>query len=198
MWCTHQRFKFSSYNSLLDEPSYEPISERPLLTTLSQIQFTHTADQIDEIINDQIVSTRYGGYHRFLVRRKGLPDLRIPRLIGRSSNGWMLIVWALWEPMRPALDKVEFFSTLGEWWRHHFRIAVLHQKTLLHPINLIWLELEDSSLVRLVILVLFLFFIVFWIFNLLLVSHRLWWDFSIDVGLFKANTVYCFPQFWIN
>ena len=37
-------------------------------------------EQIDEIIDDQIVSTRYGGYQRFLVRWKGLPD---------SDNTWI-------------------------------------------------------------------------------------------------------------
>ena len=103
MWCTHQRFKFFSYNSLLDEPSYEPISERPLLTTLSQIQFTHTTDQIDEIINDQIVSTRYGGYHRFLVRRKGLPD---------SENTWINRE----ELQRLDVDHLKHYES---WWDLH-------------------------------------------------------------------------------
>ena len=37
-------------------------------------------EQIDEIIDDQIVSTRDGGYHKFLVRWKGLPD---------SDNTWI-------------------------------------------------------------------------------------------------------------
>jgi len=51
----------------LDEPSHKPISERPLLPSLLQIQPTHTADQIDEIIDDDIVSTRDGGYYEFFV-----------------------------------------------------------------------------------------------------------------------------------
>jgi len=56
---------FSPDNPLLDKPSYEPISERPLLPPLPQIHLTHMAEQIDEIIDDQIVSNRDGGYHRF-------------------------------------------------------------------------------------------------------------------------------------
>ena len=31
-------------------------------------------EQIDEIIDEQIVSIRDGGYHRFLIRWKELPD----------------------------------------------------------------------------------------------------------------------------
>jgi len=58
----------------LDEPFHEPISERPLLPPLSQIQPIHTTEQIDEIIGDQIGFLRDGGFHRFLVRWKGLPD----------------------------------------------------------------------------------------------------------------------------
>ena len=59
---------------LLDEPSHEPIPERPLLRPLPQIHHTYMTEQIDEIIDDQIVSTKNGGYHRFLIRWKGLPD----------------------------------------------------------------------------------------------------------------------------
>ena len=57
--------KFFSDNPLLGEPSHEPSTERPLLPPLLQIQSTHTVEQIDEIINDQIVSTKDGGYHKF-------------------------------------------------------------------------------------------------------------------------------------
>ena len=57
-------------NPLLDETSHELICERPLLPPFSQIQPTHTIEQIDEIIGDQIVSTLESGYHRFLVRWK--------------------------------------------------------------------------------------------------------------------------------
>jgi len=42
----------------------------PYLPPLSQKQPTHTADEINEIIDDRIVSSRDGGYHKFLVRRK--------------------------------------------------------------------------------------------------------------------------------
>ena len=72
--------KISPDNPLLDEPSHEPISERPLLPPFRQIHPTYMTEQIDEIIDDQIVSTRDGGYHRFLVRWKGLPD---------SDNTWI-------------------------------------------------------------------------------------------------------------
>ena len=76
----YKRPKFFPDNPLLDEPSPEPSPERPLLPPLPQIHPTHMAEQIDEIIDDQIVSTRDGGYHRFLVRWKGLPD---------SDNTWI-------------------------------------------------------------------------------------------------------------
>jgi len=39
---------------------------RLFLHLLFQIQPTHTAYQIDEIIDDRIVSTRDSDYHRFL------------------------------------------------------------------------------------------------------------------------------------
>ena len=61
-------------NPLLDEPSHEPIPERPLLPPLPQIHSTYMAEQIDEIIDDLIISTRDCGFHRFLIRWKGLPD----------------------------------------------------------------------------------------------------------------------------
>ena len=64
---------------MLDDP-HEPISERSLLPPVPQIQLTHTTEQINEIIDDQIISTRDGDYHRFLVRWKGLPD---------SDNTWV-------------------------------------------------------------------------------------------------------------
>ena len=67
-------------NLLLDEPFHEPIFERLLLLSLSQIQPTHMAEQIDKIIDDQIVSIRDGVYHRFLVYWKGLSD---------SDNTWI-------------------------------------------------------------------------------------------------------------
>ena len=38
------------------------------------------AEQIDEIIDDLIISTRDCGFHRFLVRWKALPD---------SDNTWI-------------------------------------------------------------------------------------------------------------
>jgi len=70
-------YKYSNFfpdNHLLDKPSHKPISERLFLPPLSQIQPTHMTEQINEIIDCQIVSTRDGGYHRFLVCRKRLPD----------------------------------------------------------------------------------------------------------------------------
>ena len=71
---------FPPDNTLLDEISPEPIPERPLLPPLLQIHPTHMAEQIDEIIDENIVSTRDDGYHRFLVRWKGLHD---------SDNTWI-------------------------------------------------------------------------------------------------------------
>ena len=64
----------------MDKPSPEPPPERPLLPPVPQIHLTHMAEQIGEIIDDQIVSTRDCGYHRFLIRWKGLPD---------SDNTWI-------------------------------------------------------------------------------------------------------------
>ena len=91
----YKRPNFFPDNPLLDEPSPEPSPERPLLPPLPQIHPTHMAEQIDEIIDDQIVSTRDGGYHRFLVRWKGLLILITHGLIEKNSNGWTLIVWSI-------------------------------------------------------------------------------------------------------
>jgi len=71
---------FSSDKSLLSKPSPESTFERPSLPPLLQRKLNHRAEQIDGSINDQIVSTRDGGYQKFLVRWKELPD---------SANSWV-------------------------------------------------------------------------------------------------------------
>jgi len=81
------------------------------------------------------------------------------------------------------------------WWGHHFRIVILHQETSPHTVNLVWLELEELSLVGLVILV--FYFVLYCILNIL-VSYRLWWDFSVDVGLFKVKTNIFLSFGWIK
>jgi len=56
---------FSPNNSLLDEPSYEPISERLLLPPLPQIQLTHTANKLRKLLMirlcllDMVVTTDF-------------------------------------------------------------------------------------------------------------------------------------------
>ena len=65
---------------MLNKPSPEPTFERPSLPPLSQRKSNHTTEQINKINNDQIVSTRDGGYQKFLVRWKELPD---------SANSWV-------------------------------------------------------------------------------------------------------------
>ena len=97
---------FFSDNPLLDKPSHEPISETPLLPPLPQIQPTHTAKQIDEIIDDKIVPTRDGGYHNLLICWRGLPDSEN----FWSSNGWILIVWSTMRTEEACIRHGRFFS----------------------------------------------------------------------------------------
>ena len=65
---------FSPDKLLFTKPFPEPVFERPSLPALLQRKPNHIVEQIDEIINDLIVSTRDGGYQKFIVRWKGLPD----------------------------------------------------------------------------------------------------------------------------
>ena len=48
---------FNPSNPLDDEPSHEPISERPSLLPLPYI-LPNTFDQIDKIIDDKIIATK--------------------------------------------------------------------------------------------------------------------------------------------
>ncbi|KAL4626266.1 hypothetical protein ACB092_05G083900 [Castanea dentata] len=56
-----------------DEPLLNPI-DAPMLTSLPlNFPYAHK-ESIDAILDEQIVSTRDGGVHRFLVRWRGRPD----------------------------------------------------------------------------------------------------------------------------
>jgi len=63
---------FNPNNPLNDEPSLEPISERHSLPSLSNI-LPNTVDQIDKIVNDEIITTKDGGTHKYLARLKVKP-----------------------------------------------------------------------------------------------------------------------------
>ena len=84
-----------------------------MLPPLPQIQHTHMVEQIDEIIDDQIVSTRDGGYHRFLVRWKDYLILITLGLIERNSNGWTLIVWSIMRAVEVHIRQSRVFSNPG-------------------------------------------------------------------------------------
>ena len=58
---------FNPHNPLLEEP--EPIFESPSLPPLPDIT-SLKADDIDNILDDEVISTRDGGIHRYLVRWK--------------------------------------------------------------------------------------------------------------------------------
>ena len=57
---------------MLEEPALEPIFESPSLPPLPDIT-SFKADDIDNILDDEVISTRDGGIHRYLVRWKKKP-----------------------------------------------------------------------------------------------------------------------------
>jgi len=85
---TYKGSIFSPDKLLLNKPSPEPTFERPSLPPLSQRKSNHTTEQINKIINDQIVSTRDGGYQKFLVRWKGL-TASVSSWIDRVELQWL-------------------------------------------------------------------------------------------------------------
>jgi len=54
----------------LTEPIHEPLFEGLHLRSIPTINVSFTAEQIDNIKNDQIISTRNGDCRRYLVRWK--------------------------------------------------------------------------------------------------------------------------------
>lgn len=63
---------FRLENSLVNESDPEPTFERSLLPPLPNIP--PTTDEINNILDDEIISTRDGGIQRYLVCWKGRPN----------------------------------------------------------------------------------------------------------------------------
>jgi len=105
---------------MLNEPSPERTFERPSLPPLPRRKPNHTTEQIDEIINDQIVSTRDGGYQRFLVCWKGLP-----------VNFWIDRVELQW--LDP--DRLEHYESRGG--------LYLIGSSFLNPGRMMWTSVQD-------------------------------------------------------
>jgi len=58
---------FNRSNPLDDEPSHEPISERPSLLLFLNIS-PNTVNLVDKILDDEIITTKDGETRKYLVR----------------------------------------------------------------------------------------------------------------------------------
>ena len=145
---------FSPDNHLLDEPSHEPISERPLLPPLPQIHLTHMAEQIDEIIDDQMSLLEKVVTTDFWFVGKDYQILITLGLIERNSNVWTLIVWSIMRAEEAHIRQSRVFSNPGERWGYLSKIMILHQEAS-HSFSLVRLGLGNSSYIRLFVLILF-------------------------------------------
>ena len=62
------------FDPFVDEPTQNLLSKSPPLL-LFPPKLSYTAENIDSILNDQIVSTRKGETRRYLIMWKGKPNL---------------------------------------------------------------------------------------------------------------------------
>ena len=67
---------FNPRSSLVDKTSHEPISERPSLLPFSNI-LPNTTHQVDNILDDEVITTKEGGTRKYLVWWKEKPLLII-------------------------------------------------------------------------------------------------------------------------
>ncbi|KAI0492023.1 hypothetical protein KFK09_026288 [Dendrobium nobile] len=65
--------EFNPHNPLTNEPCVNPPSEIPSPAPLPKLPPLPTAEKIETILDDEIISTKEGGRRRYLVHWKGTP-----------------------------------------------------------------------------------------------------------------------------
>ena len=149
------------------------------------------AEQIDEIIDDQIVSTRDGGYHRFWFVGKDYLLLITLELIERNSNSWTLIVWSIMRAKEVHIRQSRVFPNPGGM----MGTSLQDCDSTPGGVTLFQFGLIRAREFKLHF---FFLFIVIFIWLFLLVPYRLSWNISVDVGLFKAKTGIVIFSFGMN
>ena len=110
-------YKSFDCSPLIIEPFPKPFFERPQFTPLPDT-YPITAETVDKVLEDEIITTKTGGTHLNRYKRKA-PT--VDSQLGRGDLQRIDLVQH--ERSNPSkLDKVEFFPTRGEWCRHLFKM----------------------------------------------------------------------------
>jgi len=104
-------YKSFDCSPLIVEPSLKSFFERPSFISLTD---THpiTAETVDKILEDEIITTKTGGTHRYLNRCKR----KAPTVDSQLNRGDLQRIYPVQHgrPNSSKLDGVEFSPTRGE------------------------------------------------------------------------------------